>query len=94
MHTEAVQLSHSPSGLASGWTYLAPLLNLQDVIYYFAPVKDCTVNISLCGSGNTTAPIDSVLYLVADLHSQNIAGVSCNDDFCGRYSQLQVSLQI
>lgn len=64
---------------------------LQDVIYYFSPSEDCTVNISLCGSQGTQQPFDTIVSLLGDLDAATIARQTCNDDFCGMYSQLMVS---
>ena len=64
---------------------------MQDTVYYFEPVEDCTVNISLCSTSGTVDPLDTVLFLLEDLYSNQVTSVSCNDDFCGRSSQLQVS---
>lgn len=60
------------------------------MVYFFQPAEDCNVTISLCGSRNTSEPIDTLLFVVADLNKANVAGISCNDDFCGQQSQLTV----
>ena len=59
---------------------------LQDVVYAFKPDQDTAVSISLCGSSYDT---------VLDLYQRrndwaSIEPVSCNDDFCGPQSYLQV----
>ena len=65
-------------------------LSVQDVAYYFAPSKDCFVTISLCNTSTTPEPLDTVIFLLEDLHANPVASTTCNGDFCGRYSQLSV----
>ena len=67
---------------------------MQDVVYYFEPAEDCTVNISLCSTSDTSEPLDTIVFLLSNLHSNQNSSISCNDDFCGRSSQLQVSPSI
>ena len=63
---------------------------VQDVVYYFSPTQDCTVNISLCNTNATREPLDTVLFLLTDLHGDALANVSCNGDYCGRSSHMLV----
>ena len=65
---------------------------MQDVVYYFVPSQDCTVNISLCNSQGTEQPFDTILSLLGGTDAAPLCGVTCNDDFCGMYSQLTVRL--
>lgn len=67
---------------------------LQDVVYYFKPVADCTVTASLCGSASLANTFDSRLYMLADVDSGgNLRATACSNNACGMLPSLTASVE-
>ena len=62
-------------------------------MYYFQPMTNCNVTISLCNSAIFADQFDTKLWVVSNmLGTAPLQPIACNDDYCSYLSQVTVSV--
>ena len=62
------------------------------MVYYFQPMDNCNVTISLCNSAIFANQFDTKLWVVSNmLGTAPLQPIACNDDYCSYLSQVTVS---
>ena len=62
-------------------------------MYYFQPMTNCNVTISLCNSATFADQFDTKLWVVSNmLGTAPLQPIACNDDYCSYLSQVTVSM--